>query len=84
MNPIKHIQKYLQDRQLNIRRENAVLNGYFTYFVIKEGTNIRNKTEDGAVIEYYSRFAAELDCSWNEKVVSVSEYNIMFGYPFTW
>lgn len=84
MNPIKYIKKYLRDRQLNIRRERAIIQGDFVYFIIHEYTNIRKKSDDGKVITYYSRYFAEEECDWTEKVVSASEYTRTFGMSWEW
>ena len=55
------------------------MRGDFVYFVILDGTNLRKKSEDGEVIRYYSREFAEVECDWEEKVVSKSEYYRIFG-----
>jgi hypothetical protein len=61
------------------------MRGDFVYFIIEEFTNIRKMSDDGKVVVYYSREFAESECDpWEERVVSTSEYNRIFGSPRTW
>jgi len=82
MNPIRYIKNYLHDKALNTRRDDAVIRGDFVYFIMTDCTNIRKRHENGDVIVYSSRQFAEVECNWEEVVVSVSEYDRMFGRPY--
>jgi len=82
MNLIRYIKNRLQDDKLHMQRDAAIIRGDFVYFVITDCTNIRKRHENGDVIVYSSRIFAEVECNWDEVVVSVSEYNRMFGRPY--
>lgn len=78
MNLITHIKKSLQDRRLNVQRNIAVERGDFLYYIVLEDTNERILSESIPRI-YSSRTAAEEECEWNYEVISVTEYNEVFG-----
>ena len=78
MNLISYIKKSLQDRQLNFQRNAAVERGDFLYYIISEGTNLLNRTEDGEIVIYLYREIAEEECKWEEEVISISEYNRIY------
>ena len=82
MNLITYIKKRLQDRLLNEQRDAAVIRGEFVFVIIKDYTNIRKCSDDGRVVIYYSRYFAEEQSVWDETVVSVAEYDRMFGRPY--
>jgi len=58
--------------------------GEFLYYIVIEGTNTRKENEDtGSITIYSSREVADLDCGWQEEVISVAAYNRTFG-DFGW
>ena len=73
------IVKRIWDRKLNAQRDAAVKRGDFLYYIISEYTNIRNRSDDGEIVIYSSRDAAEEVYEWAEEVISVAEYNRIFG-----
>lgn len=81
MNPISRIKKSLQDRRMNTQRNAAVERGDFLYYIVSEDTNLRNRSkDDDEIVIYSSRDAAEEEeCEWLEEVISVSEYNRLYG-----
>jgi len=61
------------------RRHEEVVSGSFVYYVIENDTNIRH-SKDGSPIMYSYRDAADFDCDWlHERVISIAEYNRVFG-----
>jgi len=61
------------------RKQEEVMSGSFVYYVIENDTNIRHG-KDGSPIMYSYRDAADYDCEWlHERVISVAEYNRVFG-----
>jgi len=81
MNLIRYIKNRLQDNKLNTQRNAAIIQGDFVYFIIDDCSNVR-KRQNGDVIVYSSRQFAEEKCDWEEVVVSVSEYDRIFGRPY--
>ena len=79
MNIISYIKKSLQDRRLNVQRNIAVERGDFMYYIVSDDTNFRNRSESSEVVIYSSRSIAEEECEWFEEVISVSEYNRLYG-----
>lgn len=79
MSIITTIKKYIKDRETNRSRDRQVKTGEFTYFIVKEFSSTRRKTDDGDVIKYCSRYAAEEYCDIDESVVSIATYDRAFG-----
>lgn len=79
MNIISHIKKSLQDRRLNVQRDIAVERGDFLYYIVSEDTNLCNRSGSGEVVIYSSRSVAEEECEWLKEVISISEYNRLYG-----
>lgn len=73
------IVKRIWDRKLNAQRDVAVKRGEFLYYIVSGDTNIRNRSDDGEIVIYSSRDAAEEVYEWTEDVISVAEYNRIFG-----
>lgn len=79
MNPISRIKQILEGRRLNARRNAAVEHGTFLYYIVSEYTNIRNRSDNGEIVIYSSRDAAGEVYEWAEEVISISEYDKIFG-----
>ena len=63
----------------NMRREAQIDRGEFVYYIVEEGTNIR-QTTGGVPIIYSSVDLADRECNWtHEIVISVAAYNRLYG-----
>ena len=74
----EYISPTSEDLPDNINKDAEVAAGNFLYYMVSGGTNIRKTFREIPII-YATRKAAAIECNPPDAVISVAEYNRLYG-----